>query len=134
MNSSEFKSTAKDDSSSSLKIFLKILAVSSFNLNNSVSLITLSLAKRPQCAGLHVADFSESLKVKLSGGQSTLCSRRLKTSLIPASVVVFSFADVKYTIMKTADDRTTRANTFWFLNEGGRDVNFLEFIKFLKTQ
>lgn len=32
--------------------------------------------------------------------------------------------------MKTADDKTTLAKTFWFLNCGGLDLNFLKIINF----
>lgn len=92
---SECKSNVSDDSVSSLKNLLKILVVKSLSFANSVSEITLSLTNLPQCDGTHDGNITTSSDEKVSGEQSTLCSRRLRFSLIPASVVVFSLLDVK---------------------------------------
>lgn len=89
---SEFNSTANEDSSSSLKIVLMTFTERALSFKSSVSEITLSLAKRPQCDCKHDGCRSGS---KLSDEHSTLCSLKLKTSLIPANVVVFSLLDVK---------------------------------------
>lgn len=62
---------------------------------SSVSEMTLSLANRPQWDGTHDASMMASSDEKVSGEQSTLCSLRLRISLIPANVVVFSLLDVK---------------------------------------